>query len=110
MDTSSFYEFFDRCVGNWVSERTYHYLSQKAIERSRTEFTIEPLPPAQKTRVLSDNQYLTSAELESLPGFNLGFYTISETGEEVSQNLNLLFVLKLAQAPYLEGDYLRDRL
>ncbi len=39
----------------------------------------------------------------------MGFYTRSEKGEEVSQNLNLLFVPKYEDAMYLEGDYLRDR-
>ena len=62
-----------------------------------------------KAKVLADNKYPEQPELESLPGYNLGFHTISETGEEVSQELNFLFVLKAENAPFLEGDYLRDR-
>ena len=39
----------------------------------------------------------------------MGFYTISEKGEEVRQNLNLMFVPKSEAGSILEGDYLRDR-
>ncbi|ACK73342.1 conserved hypothetical protein [Gloeothece citriformis PCC 7424] len=104
-------EFFDHCVGSWVTERTYHYLRDNEVERSRTEFNIKPLTAELKTKVLSDNQYPSTSllELEKIPGFNLGFYTISEKGEEVSQNLNLLFVVKQEENGFLEGDYLRDR-
>jgi hypothetical protein len=111
MNLIEFKQFFDCCVGSWQTERTYHYLSHREVERSRTEFTIQPLTLATKTKVLTDNQYplLSEAELENLPGFNLGFYTISEKGEEVSQELNLLFVPKQERGNSLEGDYLRDR-
>lgn len=109
MDTSKFNQFFDCCVGSWLTERTYHYLTRQEVERSRTEFTIEPLSSARKKRVLVDNEYLLQPNLDNLPGYNLGFYTISEKGEEVSQNLNILFVPKQENVPYLEGDYLRDR-
>ena len=109
MDTSKFKYFFDCCVGNWETERTYHYLSDREVERSRTTFNVKPLTTEAKSKVLEDNQYLGASELSILPGFNLGFYTISEKGEEVSQNLNLLFVPKQENLPYLEGDYLRDR-
>jgi len=109
MNRSVFQEFFACCVGSWASERTYHYLTKNEIERSRTTFDVKPLQLEQKNQVLADNDYLGAIELEDLPGFNLGFYTISEKGEEVSQNLNLLFVPKLENGIYLEGDYLRDR-
>ncbi|MGK7872844.1 MAG: phycobiliprotein lyase [Xenococcaceae cyanobacterium] len=111
MNTSPFKDFFDCCVGSWVTERTYHYLTYKEVERSRTEFNIKPLTPDLKAKVLADNQYPhpPQSELESLPGYNLGFYTISEKGEEVSQRLNLMFVPKQENPPFLEGDYLRDR-
>ena len=109
MEISKFQDFFDCCVGSWVTERTYHYLNEQEVERSRTEFNVQPLISESKAKVLADNQYPSAPQLESLPGYNLGFYTISEKGEEVSQNLNLLFVPQQENAPYLEGDYLRDK-
>jgi len=109
METSEFQQFFDCCVGNWVTERTYHYLSQQEVERSRTEFQVRPLATPQKAKVLSDNQYSSPGNLEPLPGYSLSFHTISEKGEEVSQSLNLLFVPTQETALGLEGDYLRDR-
>ncbi|MGF1478777.1 MAG: phycobiliprotein lyase [Cyanophyceae cyanobacterium] len=109
MNTSTFHRFFDCCVGSWVTERTYHYLASREVERSRTEFVIHPLTAERKTKVLSDNQYAPTPELGNLPGYNLGFHTVSETGEEVSQNLNILFVPKQEQDLVIKGDYLRDR-
>jgi hypothetical protein len=109
MNDSIFQQFFTDCVGSWVSERTYHYLSHQEIERSRTEFTVKPLTNGQKTKVLTDNAYEKLNDLEYLPGFNLGFYTINDKGEEVSKNLNLMFVPKTESSNILEGDYLRDR-
>ena len=109
MNTSVFEQFFQDCVGNWQSDRTYHYLAYKEIERSQTTFEVQPLTSDQKAKVLSDNAYEKLGNLESLPGFNLGFYTISEKGEEVRQNLNLMFVPKSEHNSVLEGDYLRDR-
>jgi hypothetical protein len=109
MDTKIFNQFFDCCLGSWVTERTYHYLNYTEVERSRTEFTINPLTLELKSKVLADNQYPVVSELENLPGFNLGFYTKSEKGEEVSQNLNLIFVPKQEINGCLEGDYLRDK-
>jgi hypothetical protein len=109
MNDSIFQQFFNDCVGSWISERTYHYLSHQDIERSRTEFTVKPLTGAQKTKVLKDNTYEELHDLEVLPGFNLGFYTINDKSEEVSQNLNLMFVPKTESSSILEGDYLRDR-
>ena len=109
MDRSTFLAFFDCCVGSWVAERTYHYLAYSEVERSRTEFTIAPLTTEAKQKVLHENQYPLPSELAELPGFNLGFYTISDKGEEVTQNLNLLFVPQQEDAEGLIGDYLRDR-
>jgi hypothetical protein len=108
MNTAVFEQFFKDCVGNWQSDRTYHYLTHKEIERSQTTFEVRPLTDEQKARVLSDNAYGQLDNLASLPGFNLGFYTISEKGEEVRQNLNLMFVPKSEDNLILEGDYLRD--
>ncbi len=109
MNTSEFHQFFDCCIGSWKTERTYHYLTHQEVERSRTEFQVKPLDTAIKTKVLEDNKYQQTSGIEEFPGFNLGFYTISEKGEEVSQNLNLLFVPKQEKNSILEGDYLRDR-
>jgi hypothetical protein len=109
MNIAKFNEFFDHCIGNWQSERTYHYLTQNEIERSRTEFEIIPLTSELKQKVLSDNLYPDQPDLNIIPGFSLGFYTISEKGEEVSQQLNLLFVVKQENGTLLGGDYLRDR-
>jgi hypothetical protein len=104
-----FEQFFLDCVGSWKSERTYHYLTHQEVERSRTTFQVAPLTNEQKLKVLTDNAYRQLTELDNLPGFNLGFYTISEKGEEVRQNLNLMFVLTAERDSTLEGDYLRDR-
>ena len=109
MDIQPFHNFFDCCVGNWATERTYHYLSHQEVERSRTEFAVAPITLDLKQKVLDDNQYGDVSGVEDLPGFRLGFHTVSETGEEVSQELRMLFVPKLENNGCLEGDYLRDR-
>ena len=109
MDIQPFHEFFDCCIGHWATERTYHYLTHQEVERSRTEFAVAPITPDLKQKVLDDNQYGDVSGLENLPGFRLGFHTVSETGEEVSQELRMLFVPKSEQDGFLEGDYLRDR-
>lgn len=109
MDIQPFHTFFDCCVGNWATERTYHYLTRQDVERSRTEFAVAPITPDLKQKVLDDNQYGDVAEFEDLPGFRLGFHTVSETGEEVRQELRMLFVPKFQKETFLEGDYLRDR-
>ncbi|MEL6928613.1 MAG: phycobiliprotein lyase [Cyanobacteria bacterium J06600_6] len=109
MNTTVFEQFFTDCIGNWQSDRTYHYLTHKEIERSQTTFEVLPLNNEQKAKVLADNAYEKLDNLETLPGFNLGFYTISEKGEEKKQNLNLMFVPKSESNSLLEGDYLRDR-
>lgn len=104
-----FYQFFDACVGQWSTERTYHYLTHQEVERSHTDFDIAPLTPEIKTKVLTDNQYPVPDNLNALPGFHLGFKTVSERGERVAQALNLLFVHRPGPNGSLEGDYLRDR-
>lgn len=109
MNTATFNQFFDYCVGTWTTERTYHYLTHNEVERSRTEFTVTPLTDDLKLKVLNDNQYKVRENLADLPGFSLSFYTISDKGEEVSQSLNLMFVPKTEISGGLEGDYLRDR-
>ena len=103
------HDFFDCCIGSWATERTYHYLTHQEVERSRTEFAVAPITLDLKQKVLDDNQYGQVSELEKLPGFRLGFHTVSETGEEVSQELRMLFVPKQFGDGFLAGDYLRDR-
>ena len=109
MNDSVFQQFFQDCVGEWVSERTYHYLSRQEIERSRTEFTVKPLSSEQKNKVILDNTYKQVDDLGRMPGFNLSFYTINDKGKEVRQTLNLMFVPTSESPNILEGDYLRDR-
>lgn len=109
MTLDVFNNFFHCCVGNWQTERTYHYLTYQEVERSHTQFSVKPLTTEIKTKVINDNQYPQPANLENLPGFNLEFATISEKGEQVSQNLNLMFVPQQENGNLLEGDYLRDR-
>ncbi len=104
-----FHQFFEHCVGSWTTERTYHYLTQQEVERSRTQFVINPIAPEVKARVLSDNEYPSQPCLDELPGFHLAFDTVSEKGEEVSQALNMLFVTHQQDNGILVGDYLRDR-
>ncbi|MEO1148795.1 MAG: phycobiliprotein lyase [Cyanobacteria bacterium J06638_22] len=105
----SFHEFFGHCVGNWSTERTYHYLTHQEVERSHTEFNIHPLVPDQKAKVLSDNAYPPEQDLDPLPGFHLAFETVSEHGEKVGHALNMLFVTQREESGALVGDYLRDR-
>ncbi|NJP11385.1 MAG: phycobiliprotein lyase [Leptolyngbyaceae cyanobacterium RU_5_1] len=104
-----FQQFFDLCVGTWVTERTYHYLAYQDVERSRTEFVIQPITVDRKAQVLSDNQYAAPPDLERLPGYYLNFETVSEKGERVTQSLNMLFVPEQQEASIVQGDYLRDR-
>jgi hypothetical protein len=103
-----FHQFFDACIGTWVTERTYHYLTAQEVERSHTEFVVEPVTSDRKTKVLTDNAYAPPDNLDSLPGFHLAFDTVSDKGERVSQALNMLFVPK-GDDGWLLGDYLRDR-
>lgn len=109
MNLESFQQFFTACVGSWVTERTYHYLSHQEVERSRTEFVIESVPLDRKAQVLTDNQYPVPTNLETLPGYHLEFETVSEKGDRVNQALNMLFVPQQQEGALLMGDYLRDR-
>ncbi|NET32749.1 MAG: phycobiliprotein lyase [Cyanothece sp. SIO1E1] len=106
---SSFYQFFEHCIGNWITERTYHYLTHQAVERSHTEFLIQPVTSDRKAQVLADNQYPSQPDLDSLPGYQLEFATVSEKGERVNQSLNMLFVPQQEEGELVLGDYLRDR-
>lgn len=103
-----FHQFFEHCIGQWSTERTYHYLTHQEVERSHTDFVVQPLTPEHKQKVLSDNNY-EPTQVKALPGFHLAFNTISETGEKVSQALNMLFVPKSEGTSILTGDYLRDQ-
>lgn len=109
IETTEFQTFFDRCVGDWTTERTYHYMTRQEVERSHTDFGVRPLTAELKTKVLKDNQYPVPDELNSLPGYHLAFDTVSDKGERVSQQLNLLFVPRSQTGAVIEGDYLRDR-
>lgn len=109
MDLTSFHDFFDHCLGNWSTERTYHYLTHQEVERSHTEFAIHPLTLEQKTKVLRDNDYPDSIDAENLPGFHLDFETVSEHGEKAGHALNMIFVPQDEKDGILTGDYLRDR-
>lgn len=94
----SFQDFFAVCAGFWTTERTYHSLPSGAVERSYTEFQVDPLKPAEKAQIYA----LVGAETKlaaqddtsttAWPGFAIAFETRSETGEEVSMRLRALFV------------------
>lgn len=98
----SFREFFEVCSGKWTIERTYHTVRTGEVERSHTEYQVEPLTVADKERILSvanpADAPLTvdmarMAQDETLwPGFAISFATRSETGEEVAMELKALFV------------------
>lgn len=109
MDPLNINDFFDCCLGHWSIERTYHYLTHQEVERSHTDFQVEAISPALKQKVLADNAYPIPDSLDALPGFNLVFHTVSEQGEEVSQELRALFVPKQQTDGVVTGDYLRDR-
>lgn len=106
---TQFHNFFDCCIGGWHTERTYHYLPQQDVERSKTDFIIRTLTPEFKEKVLRDNNYPANHEINGLLGFHLAFETVSERGEEVAQQLNMLFLPQKDTAAAIEGDYLRDR-
>ncbi|MGF1568462.1 MAG: phycobiliprotein lyase [Nodosilinea sp.] len=109
MDLSDINHFFDCCVGTWATERTYHYLTHQEVERSHTDFQVEAITPELKRQVLVDNDYGEVDNLAQSPGFQLVFHTVSEKGEEVSQELRALFVPQRQEGTVLFGDYLRDR-
>jgi hypothetical protein len=109
MSVLEFQRFFECCVGSWSSERTYHFLQRSQVERSHTQFRVEPISSVQKNKVLQDNRRPPHPQVERLQGYYLQFDTVSETGEQVSQQLNLLFVPTKEERGAIEGDYLRDR-
>jgi len=109
MDLADINDFFECCLGQWAIERTYHYLTHQEIERSHTDFQVEAIPPDRKRQVLADNAYAAPDNLDGLPGFNLVFHTVSDRGEQVSQELRALFVPKQQVNGVITGDYLRDR-
>jgi hypothetical protein len=109
MDLTDINYFFDCCIGTWDIERTYHYLAHQEVERSHTDFKVDPITPDLKRKVLADNDYGDIERLDQMPGFQLVFHTVSDKGEEVSQELCALFVPKRQEGAVLVGDYLRDR-
>ncbi|MGD1849825.1 MAG: phycobiliprotein lyase [Cyanophyceae cyanobacterium] len=109
MDLAVFQRFFETCVGDWVSDRTYHYLTHQEVERSQTEFQIRALEEEMKCKVLSDNDFLEPEKLGMLPGYHLDFQTVSEHGDKKAYGLNFLFVPDGEEGGLLSGFYLRDR-
>ena len=99
----SFQDFFTTCTGLWTTERTYHSTLRGEVERSYTEFRVDPLSALAKQTILSSQSSATLPVLpfdtatltgdESLcPGFAIAFDTRSEKGEQVSMSLQALFV------------------
>ena len=98
----TFQAFFTTCTGLWTTERTYHSTLRGEIERSYTEFRVDPLTASEKQQILSAQagsalqKRLETVKLpddETLcPGFAIAFDTRSETGEQVSMSLKALFV------------------
>ncbi|HSM82979.1 MAG TPA: phycobiliprotein lyase [Nodosilinea sp.] len=121
MDLADITYFFDCCMGQWSIERTYHYLPQQEVERSHTDFRVEAITPDRRRQVLADNDYSQvydsqigvgnggGSNIDALPGFQLAFHTVSDRGEEVTQELGALFVPTHQDGDILTGDYLRDR-
>lgn len=110
----SFDEFFVACAGIWTTERTYHFVNERRIERSYTEFQVTSLSHAEKQQILvlsqSSRSQFPQVEIDttqlqpdavSVPGFAIAFNTRSETGETVSMSLKALFVpdTRIASAP-----------
>lgn len=93
-----FTEFFDACSGKWTTERTYHSVLTKEVERSYTEYQVIPIALQQKQHIISlaVNAGIKIAAHDAidtlLPGFAIAFDTRSETGETVSMSLQALFV------------------
>lgn len=96
-------DFFTTCTGLWTTERTYHSTLRGDVERSYTEFRVDPLIAAEKQSILSAQPAATiqalslnAAKLADdttlCPGFAIAFDTRSETGEQVSMSLKALFV------------------
>jgi CpeS-like protein len=95
----NFQDFFTACTGIWKTERIYHSILQGEIERSYTQYRVEPLTEAQKQQILADSSLgrlkvdpVSFASTQICPGFAIAFDTVSETGEQVSMSLKALFV------------------
>lgn len=94
-----FQEFFTACTGQWQTERVYHDILTGEVERSYTQFRVEPITQIQKQKILSlsagsievNAKSTNSQELDN-PGFTIAFDTRSESGETVSMSLQALFV------------------
>ncbi|NJN87639.1 MAG: phycobiliprotein lyase [Leptolyngbyaceae cyanobacterium SL_7_1] len=96
-----FQDFFAACTGLWITERTYHSMTEDEVERSHTEFRVHALTPIEKQQILSGGTDPTMAALKLMPmsedylpcpGFAIAFDTLSEKGEAVSMSLKALFV------------------
>lgn len=110
MDLADITYFFDCCMGQWSIERTYHYIPQQEVERSHTDFRVDAITPDLRRKVLTDNGYAEVGNTDALPGFQLAFHTVSDKGDEVTQELRALFVpQRQDDNGVLTGDYLRDR-
>jgi len=100
----SFSDFFDACSGFWTTERTYHSTLKGEVERSYTEYWVTSLDQRVKQLILEGaaansgdqkivvNRDKFEADDRICPGFAISFNTRSEKGEEVSMQLNALFV------------------
>lgn len=97
----SFQDFFVACAGLWRTDRTYHSVQSGEIERSYTEFRADTLAEIEKQRILTSGggsfsgiklNVTALVQENACPGFAIAFDTKSETGEEVSMQLNALFV------------------
>jgi hypothetical protein len=93
----TFDEFFARCHGHWLIERTYHYLPSGEVERSHTEYQVAGLPDREKRRIITmalpTGTTLAEGYEADCPAFSIAFDTVSETGERRSMNLAALFIL-----------------
>ncbi len=88
-----FQEFFNACSGVWKTERIYHDLDNGEIERSYTEFHVNPIAESEKQKILSlESLHLDRAQNHFFPGFSIAFDTVSETGDRVGMSLKALFV------------------
>jgi CpeS-like protein len=89
-------DFFTACVGTWKTERTYHYPLHDEVERSYTEFNVADLASTEKHKISSAflpiGVLADRSQIDTFPGFSIGFNTVSEKGERVAMNLNALFV------------------
>jgi hypothetical protein len=93
----TFQEFFAICNGFWTTERTYHYQPSGEIERSYTEYQVDPLSDVEKRRIITLALPPGTAMIpdyeSQCPGFTIAFDTVSETGDRKAMSLIALFVL-----------------